>query len=341
MRWDDLAGMETQRGQLVAAVQSNRMGHAHILTGPAGSGKKLFATMVARSFLCEREASDTLSSCGECPSCKQVEAGTHPDCQTWVKPEEDKEFKIDFMRQLIETSQLKAAGGRGKVFIIEPADAFNEESSNCFLKTLEEPPPGMWIALLCENSENLLPTIRSRCQTLRFTPLPAIQIERILEANGVTDQVSRKEIARLSEGIPGLAMTLSNPAQRKFWQECGSLVLSYPFSGTDWSDMIKGSIEEITGGPAQRAHVRSILKLHMGMWADLHRLVHGLEPRTQPESLVERMEKCAGRLDQRKIASVAEATMIADDRLKWGALVSLAIEAMGDSLEDQFRPAQT
>jgi hypothetical protein len=168
-----------------------------------------------------------------------------------------------------------------------------------------------------------------------------IQIERILEANGVTDQVSRKEIARLSEGIPGLAMTLSNPAQRKFWQECGSLVLSYPFSGTDWSDMIKGSIEEITGGPAQRAHVRSILKLHMGMWADLHRLVHGLEPRTQPESLVERMEKCADRLDQRKIASVAEATMIADDRLKWGALVSLAIEAMGDSLEDQFRPAQT
>ena len=123
MNWHDLYGMETPRSQLGMAISSGRLGHAHILAGPEGSGRRTFALMVARHRLCENREADlhdaTLASCGTCPSCKQVEAGNHPDCQTWTKPEEDKEFKIKIMRDLIENLSLKSTCGRGRIAIIE------------------------------------------------------------------------------------------------------------------------------------------------------------------------------------------------------------------------------
>ncbi len=334
MQWSDLMGMEEARKRLGKASNSKKLGHAHILAGPAGTGRRLFATMVARHLLCEIGGEGDLSSCGLCPSCKQVEAGTHPDFQTWIKPEEDKEFKIEFMRRMIESAQFKSTSGGAKAFILEPADSFNEESSNCFLKTLEEPPPGMWIALLCENPENLLPTIRSRCQMIRFHPLPVATVSQILETKGLAEASARLEIARLSEGLPGLAVILSEPSRRALWHDFLKILLSKPFKGTVWADLLKGAIEDVTGGPAQRSIVRSILRLHMGLWGDLLRVLHGLDPRVQPESATRPMRELTQSLDARRISGMAEATMIADDRLKWGALVPLAIEALGDTLED-------
>lgn len=334
MRWSDLMGMEEARKQLGRATKAGKFGHAHILAGPTGTGRRLFATMVARHLLCDNGGEGDLSSCGQCPSCKQVEAGTHPDFQTWVKPDEDKEFKIDFMRRMIESAQLKSTSGRAKAFILEPADAFNEESSNCFLKTLEEPPTGMWIALLCENPENLLPTIRSRCQLIRFHPLPVSTVLQILEAKGLGEANTRMEIARLSEGLPGLAVTLAESSRRAMWHDFLKVLLVRPFKGTVWADLLKGAIEDVTGGPAQRSVVRSILRLHMGLWGDLLRMLHGLDPRVQPESAFNALRDSIRTLDARRISGMADGTMLADDRLKWGATVPLAIEALGDTLED-------
>lgn len=334
MQWSDLMGMEEARKQLGRATNAEKMGHAHILAGPAGTGRRLFATMVARHLLCDNGGEGDLPSCGLCPACKQVEAGTHPDFQTWIKPDEDKEFKIDFMRRMIESAQLKSTNGRAKVFILEPADAFNEESSNCFLKTLEEPPPGMWLALLCENPENLLPTIRSRCQMIRFHPLPVTEVSRILESKGLQDRDRRLEIARLSEGLPGLAMLLADSSRMSLWRDCLKILLTKPFRGTAWADLLKGSIEDATGGPAQRSIVRAILRLHMGLWADLLRMLYGLDPRIQPESVIHALGESIQTLDAGRISNMADGTMVADDRLKWGAMVPLTIEALGDTLED-------
>lgn len=338
MQWADLLGMEEARGRLGKASLAGKMGHAHILAGPEGTGRRLFATMVARHLLCGRGGEGDLASCGQCPDCKQVEAGTHPDFQAWVKPDEDKEFKIDLMRKLIESSQLKPSKGRSKVFILEPADAFNDESSNCFLKTLEEPPPGMWIALLCENPDNLLPTIRSRCQMLRFQPLPLDAVAQILVSRGLADANARIEVARLSEGLPGLAVLLAEPSRRTLWNDCLGTILTRPFRGSAWADRIKGFIEDVTGGPAQRSIVRSILRLHMGLWSDLLRAFHGLNPRIQPESAARAIVEITRRIDDRRLAGLSECTLAADDRLKWGAMVPLAIEAMGDAMEDLLNP---
>lgn len=345
MDWNELYGMDVPRSQLGKAISAGRLGHAHILAGPEGSGRRTFALMVARHRLCENRRGDqhngALASCGTCAGCKQVDTGTHPDCQTWTKPEEDKYFKIETMRKLIENLSLKSTSGCGRIAIIEPADDFSTETSNCFLKTLEEPAPGMWIALICQNPESLLPTIRSRCQMLRFHPLSREDVEHILESKGLKDIAVRREIARLSEGLPGLALRLMEPAERSFWSDCRAMVLARPFVGSSWADLVKGKIEGLTGGPIQRAAIRAVLRLHMGLWSDLLRIIHGLEPRCQPETAERSLAEVANRLDATRLTTLAEATTAANDRIRYGATLALAIESMGDALEDVLSPPRT
>ena len=118
----------------------------------------------------------------------QIEAGTHPDFFTAARPPESAEFPIELMRELCQHFSLKAARGRGKVVVIDDADDLNEESANCFLKTLEEPPPGSVLILIGTSTDRQRPTIMSRCQVVRFRPLPPETVAELLQANGVDDQ---------------------------------------------------------------------------------------------------------------------------------------------------------
>jgi hypothetical protein len=101
---------------------------------------------------------------------------------------------------------------------------------------------------------------------------------------------------------------------------------------------VKGKIENLTGGPIQRAAIRAVLRLHMGLWSDLLRVVHGLDPRRQPESAEKSLAEVANRLDAIRLTALAEATTVTNDRIRYGATLALAIESMGDSLEDILSP---
>src|SRR5262249_40213336 len=107
-----------------------------------------------------------LEACDSCPSCVQVEAGTHPDFLCVGRPEDALEFPIDLMRNLCQRFSLKSARGHGKVVLLDDADDLNEESANCFLKTLEEPPPRSVLILIGSSPDRQLSTIVSRCQVV-------------------------------------------------------------------------------------------------------------------------------------------------------------------------------
>src|SRR5208337_765045 len=109
-----------------------------------------------------------LDACDACPACIQVDAGSHPDYHFAAKPPEALEFPIDLMREVCGGFALKSARGRGKVIVIDDADDLNEESANCFLKTLEEPPPRSLLILIGSSLDRQLPTILSRCHAVRF-----------------------------------------------------------------------------------------------------------------------------------------------------------------------------
>src|SRR6516225_5586521 len=212
MSWQRIRGHEQIIKTFDHIVRRGRLAHAYLFTGPEGVGKRLFAGELAKALLCEGTKEPGLEACDRCPACLLVEADTHPDLQTAGRPEDKSEVPIVMMRELARSLDLKPARGRGKIVILDDADDLNEESANCFLKTLEEPPLGALLILIGTSADRQLATIVSRCQVVHFQPLSEPMIAELLTSHGIKDSVFVLRVARLSGGSPGQALALADPA---------------------------------------------------------------------------------------------------------------------------------
>ncbi len=198
--------------QFQSALRSGRLGHALLLAGERGLGKRgLAATMVQR-LLCQAPGADG-HACGQCRSCVWLAAGTHPDYLA-LRPEDDSDsIRIHQVRGLIERVQLTGQASSTRVAVIEPADAMNVNAQNALLKTLEEPPPGVHLVLIADEPALLLPTVRSRCHAFVVTaPAPQV-VHDWLVAQG--RDLAPLTVA-LAAGHPGTALEWSgaDAAQR-------------------------------------------------------------------------------------------------------------------------------
>ena len=161
-----------------AAIQ--RGAHALLVAGASGLGKGQLALDLAAAYLCASHASGG-KACGACVSCHWLAAGTHPDFTLIQRPAEDEEREsnattsalarerpigVDQIRVLSDLLSLSAHRDAGKVVIIRPAEALNAAAANALLKSLEEPPSGVLFLLVSDRPASLLPTVRSRCQTV-------------------------------------------------------------------------------------------------------------------------------------------------------------------------------
>jgi DNA polymerase-3 subunit delta' len=213
-RFKDILDQQNAVDWLQRTYDADRLPHGMIFAGPAGVGKGTTATALGALLLCENPKSN--DSCGKCESCRGIAAENHPDFRLLVKEmirQHDKtgeskavEFSIKVIRpELIERAGRKSVLGRGKVFVIEQAELMTAEAQNAMLKTLEEPAERTAIILLTDQPGLLLPTIRSRCQTVRFAPLPEDLVRKELEKRGI-DKRAAASAAKLSEGSLGIAL---------------------------------------------------------------------------------------------------------------------------------------
>jgi DNA polymerase-3 subunit delta' len=204
------------QGQAVSAIQrafrSGRLPHGLLFAGPSGVGKQTTAGVLARLALCEnpRDA----EPCNACQACTLVSAGTHPDLHVVYRQlvrlenadAKARDLTVQVIRDhLVAPANLKSSLGRGKAFIVHEADSMNVAAQNALLKTLEEPSGPTVIVLLTDSLEALLPTIRSRCQVVRFAPLDPAIVQRELTARGHDASLAR-EAAALADGSLGLAL---------------------------------------------------------------------------------------------------------------------------------------
>ena len=211
LTWASLIGHERIRDGFAAAIAQNRLGGSLLLVGPSGTGKHTIAMLLAQTLLCQSSAPSQMAPCGACPACQQVRAGTHPDVVRVGKPadrtfipvalligEPDVRMREGFCHDV----RIKPLMGQRKVAIIEDADFLNEEGANCLLKTLEEPPPGTLILLIGSSEQRQLPTIRSRCQTIRVGPLSIQSAIRLLrEVHGIqADEETLRDAIEISGG---------------------------------------------------------------------------------------------------------------------------------------------
>src|SRR5262249_48840832 len=140
--WHSVRGHDRVVEELRGALEQGRFPHALLFVGPQGIGKRTFAVTLAQALLCERSTEAALDPCERCPSCLQVKAGHPPDLLQVARPEDKHDLPIRVIRDLCIDLGLKPARGARKVAIVDDADDLNEEASNAFLKTLEEPPSG-------------------------------------------------------------------------------------------------------------------------------------------------------------------------------------------------------
>lgn len=200
-----LPGTESQphaRAVLGAAVPpEGTPSHAYLLAGPAGSGKRAAARAFAAALLAEGSP-DPENVRG------RVERGTHPDL-TWVEPSGAHELLVgDLDQAVIAAATRTPFEARRRVFVLEHVDTMIEPAANRLLKTLEEPSAHVHLLLLTDRPGQVLPTVASRCQRVRFDPVPAAEIAARLVAEGV-EQSTADACARLALGDAERAAALA------------------------------------------------------------------------------------------------------------------------------------
>ncbi len=158
----------TAAERLAQALEAQRLGHAPLLHGPAGIGKRALARWLVARILCADTSGQ--APCGTCRSCLLLEAGTHPDLFIARVPDDKTQIPVDTIRELCGGLQLTPSLGRHRVGLIEPAERMNRNAANALLKTLEEPSPGTWLILVSDRPDDLPATVRSRCQQLALRP---------------------------------------------------------------------------------------------------------------------------------------------------------------------------
>ena len=183
MALDNILGQDRPKQILEKALRSGRIPNSYLFYGQESVGKKFTAIEVCKALNCETLS--PVDSCDKCPSCLKIEKRIHPDLFI-LEPKKSSPtareavLKIDEIRELQKKLLYLPYEGNTKVAIINNAECMNSQAANSFLKTLEEPPTKTLIILIASNPHQLLPTVVSRCQGIRFYPLPNEAIKKII-----------------------------------------------------------------------------------------------------------------------------------------------------------------
>lgn len=240
--FDELTGNSRVKAVLKRMLVTDRLPGAMLFTGEEGIGKKLFALEVARALNC-RTPKDH-EACGVCSSCVRIRKlnyptrddadewtqiiwTDHPDVGLVVAPR--RVLRVEQMRQIEKEANFRPFEGKARVFLIDEADKLNDASANALLKVLEEPPRTSHLILITARPAMLLPTILSRCQMIRFSPLTPAEIEKYLIKSDIDVKTARLR-ARAAGGSMGRALSgdlVTFTSQRKaMLKVLSTLVLS-------------------------------------------------------------------------------------------------------------------
>ncbi|MFD1883955.1 DNA polymerase III subunit delta' [Paenibacillus wenxiniae] len=175
MSFQEIIGQETAKKVLQNGLRQQKISHAYLFHGPAGSGQLKMALHFAKALVCLEKGED---ACGHCIECRKMEHGNHPDFLL-VEPD-GSSIKIDQIRELQRIFSYRSEAGNRKIYIIQDADKMTVQAANSLLKFLEEPPAPAVAMLLTDNVQSILPTIRSRTQPVLFTAVDPKQMIQLL-----------------------------------------------------------------------------------------------------------------------------------------------------------------
>ena len=267
--FEHIFGQPNVREFLRSSMRQNRISHAYLFSGPAGSNKTLAAYALALALLCPKhtgERNDADQTCVNCTICLQVRRKKHPDVR-YFAPEGANRYVIDQIRDIVSDANLAPIQASRKVYILDRADLLNQASANAFLKTLEEPPDDVVFILLGRTAESVLPTIVSRCQVVPFRHIPATQAAGILAQNTGEDIArARMSIEACSGSITKAAEFLKSKESQAFRKEVLD-TLAFLRLADDW-DIIEKAAHLASAAKAPLDEVRAAQEQELAEHAD-------------------------------------------------------------------------
>ncbi len=347
MIWDRVRAHEDAIAQFRRSIGRGRLSHGYLFIGPSGIGKQLFAQTMAQCLLCENIPDDQLEACGECGPCKQMAASTHPDFIEIACPEGKKELPIELIagsrdkrgkEGLCHELSLRPMEGDRKIAIIDDADMMNADSANAFLKTLEEPPPNSLLILIAENLDAVLPTIRSRCQLLRFGALGTDDVgELLVENEFTTDAGDAAAVAAMSDGSLQTGAQLLNPALRNLRERLYVFLSEPDMEPLDAAKTLTSGLDEIGGDThEQRRGAGWLIRFAQEFYRQAVLVLSG-ESQTG-QGIPTEVQHFARRLQSRGLAGTELAMdlfdrcVLAENHIDWNVNPGKAIESLFDDL---------
>lgn len=226
--WENILGQREPKRRLRRLLETDRLPHALLFSGPEGVGKRRTAEAIAAALLCSSPAAG--HPCGTCESCRAFSRGIHPDF-FFVVPEAvgkgARSIRIEAMRALGSALARPPELAPRQVALIDDAQRMNEAAANSFLKTLEEPTGDVVFLLVTGMRAALLDTIVSRCLEIPFGPLALPELSEVLHRHGVEAEEAAA-LATLADGSAGRALALHAEGALRRREEAVSLLARLP-----------------------------------------------------------------------------------------------------------------
>jgi len=298
MPFRDLAGNRTVLGLLARAIDAGTLPPSLIFGGPEGVGKRQAALALAQALNCLTPVRPApwpdapsapplaIDACGTCAICSRIARQIHPDVLV-ISPEETGNIKIDVVREVLRKVGFKPFEARRRVVIFDAAEGLLTDSQDALLKTLEEPPPGSVLVLVTAQPGQLLPTVRSRCPTVRFAPLAtSAVIDWLMTHEGLAEPQARA-IASVARGSLAAAREAASEAEgQEGYRAAAVRVLQQVSDAGDARGRLEATRDIVGKGKGSGASERDSLANHLHALAVLLRDLAVLATRADVSAVV-------------------------------------------------------
>ena len=311
---------------VVTMLAANRLPHAVLLTGPSGVGKRDLALRIAQAMLCDSPDRLEVGPCRVCRNCLRLHDPTQPQREPQHADVElvgpgslcavsehnhanTRTIGICIIRRIEHVTTLTPFEADRRVIIIDPAERMTPEAADAFLKTLEEPPEGVYFLLASAAPQQLSETIRSRCRTLSLAPLATEQLEAWLGQLPASqrrqlsqDPAERDELLRLARGRPSWLLDHlrdGDPVRVRAAQIDDAMRLAQADRAErfNWSEQLLGR----SATPQSLANVELILDAWVDWWRDLWLAQHGQRDALIHLSQVDRIDELSALYDRAEV----------------------------------------
>ena len=346
--WHGIHGHDHVVERFRQNLAHGRLASSYLFLGPAGVGKHTFARKLAQALLCQNAATQPLDPCGICESCLLVESNNHPDLDLIGLPAGKLRLPVELFvgdrdhrhqQGLCHNIALRPRIGNRRIALVDDADHLTNESANCLLKTLEEPPQGTVLILIGTSRSRQLPTTLSRVQIVQFEPLPTDVVSQLLCDLEITSDPARASmLARRSAGSLHSAIELADPELWALEERLLTQLLPTEFNSVPLAAELNALVNQ-AGKEAnlRRQRLRAILGIVNDLFRSVLRASCGVsDDRSGPQTAAIEAWLQIGSAAESTALAVLDRSLEAESQLDRNANQATLLECWLDDLAEIF-----